>query len=52
MGIWIFVRLDVRRKAPSNELNNMFMLFGRRKTFGHLNKYLGMIVNNSLEIHG
>lgn len=52
LGIGIFVRSNVRRKNPLDELNIMIMLSSGKKTFGHLDKYLEMIVDNSSEIQG
>jgi len=52
LRIGISIRSVVRRKASMDEFNSVIMLSGGRKTFGNLNKYLGIIVDNSLDIQG
>jgi hypothetical protein len=52
MSIGMLVTTYVRRQAPSNEMDNMIIFFDKSKNFGDLNKYLGMIFNNSSEIQG
>jgi hypothetical protein len=50
LGMGVFVRLDVRRKDPYDQLNSMIFLQNKLKTFGHPNKGFGMIVDKYLEI--